>query len=329
MASTTTPSRRSPDRRLVEPGGPTARGEGHRKGGNGRTLGRRREARAAWILATPFLLLFLVFTAWPVIQSMFMSVTDTKARDLRTPFAVDFVGLDNFSQALSDPTFRKAAFNTAYFVLVGVPLTLIVALAAALALDKGIGKLRSLFRLGFYTPVVTSIVAVAVVWRFLLHPDVGLVNTVLSWVGIDGPNWLGSTTWAMPSLIAMASWRNFGTAMIIFLAGLQAVPWALHEAAAIDGANAIQRFRNITLPLMRPTILFVSVTTAIGYLQFFEEPFVMTDGGPLNSTISASMYTFKQFSFGNYAYAASLSYLIFIVIVVVTAIQFRLLREKD
>ncbi|MCA1783064.1 MAG: sugar ABC transporter permease [Intrasporangiaceae bacterium] len=281
------------------------------------------------MLALPFLTLFLIFTAWPVIQSMFMSVTDTKARDLKTPFAVDFIGLDNFSRAVSDPIFRKAAFNTAYFVVIGVPLTLMVALAAALALDKGIGKLRSVFRLGFYTPVVTSIVAVAVVWRFLLHPDVGLFNTVLAWVGIDGPNWLGSTTWAMPSLIAMASWRNFGTAMIIFLAGLQAVPWALHEAAAIDGASALQRFRLITLPLMRPTILFVSVTTAIGYLQFFEEPFVMTDGGPLNSTISASMYTFKQFSFGNYGYAASLSYLIFIVIVVVTAIQFRLLREKS
>lgn len=324
-SATATPSRRSSDRRPGEPDGPGDRDARAKR----LPVGRRREERAAWMLALPFLLLFLVFTAWPVIQSMFMSVTDTKARDLQTPFAVDFIGLDNFSQAVSDPIFRKAAFNTAYFVLIGVPLTLTIALAAALALDKGIGKLRSVFRLGFYTPVVTSIVAVAVVWRFLLHPDVGLVNTVLAWVGIDGPNWLGSTTWAMPSLIAMASWRNFGTAMIIFLAGLQAVPWALHEAAAIDGANALQRFRHITLPLMRPTILFVSVTTAIGYLQFFEEPFVMTDGGPLNSTISASMYTFKQFSFGNYGYAASLSYLIFIVIVVVTAIQFRLLREKD
>ena len=327
MASaTTTPRRRSTDRRRGETDGPAQTG---RRGRKSHAVGRRREERAAWILALPFLVLFLTFTAWPVIQSTFMSLTDTQARDLRTPFAVDFIGVDNFSQALGDPIFRQAAFNTAYFVLVGVPLTLTMALAAALALDKGIGKFRSAFRLGFYTPVVTSIVAVAVVWRFLLHPDAGLVNTVLAWVGVDGPNWLGSTTWAMPSLIAMASWRNFGTAMIIFLAGLQAVPWALHEAAAIDGANAVQRFRHITLPLLKPTILFVSVTTAIGYLQFFEEPFVMTDGGPLNSTISASMYTFQQFSFGNYGYAAALSYLIFVVIVIVTAIQFRVLREKD
>lgn len=280
------------------------------------------------MLALPFCLLFLTFTAWPVAQSLFMSFTDTKARDLRTPFSVNLVGLDNFTRALSDQKFLTSAGNTAYFVLVGVPFTLVIALAAALALDRGITRFRSVFRLGFYTPVITSIVAVAVVWRFLLQRDSGLINTVLGWVGIPGPNWLGSTTFAMPALIAMASWRNFGTAMIIFLAGLQAVPWALHEAAAIDGAGAWQRFRHITLPMLRPTLLFVSVTTAIGYLQFFEEPFVMTRGGPLDSTLSMSMYTYQQFGFGNYGFAAAMSYVIFMVIAAVTAIQFRLLREN-
>lgn len=288
-----------------------------------------REGRAAWVLALPFCLLFLTFTVWPVLQSLFMSITDTRARDLRTPFAVDVIGLQNYTRALSDPVFLTAARNTAYFVLIGVPLTLGLALAAAVALDRGITRLRSLFRLGFYLPVITSIVAVAVVWRFLLQSEYGLFNTVLGWVGIDGPNWLGDPHWSMPALILMASWRNFGTAMIIFLAGLQGVPWSLHEAAAIDGASAWQRFRHITLPLLRPTLLFVSVTTGIGYLQFFEEPFVMTSGGPLNSTISMSMYTYKQFGFGNYGYAASMSYIIFVIIAVVTAIQFRLLREKD
>jgi len=266
---------------------------------------------------------------WPVLQSLFMSITDTRARDLRTPFAVDVIGLQNYTRALSDPVFLTAARNTAYFVLIGVPLTLGLALAAAVALDRGITRLRSLFRLGFYLPVITSIVAVAVVWRFLLQSEYGLFNTVLGWVGIDGPNWLGDPHWSMPALILMASWRNFGTAMIIFLAGLQGVPWSLHEAAAIDGASTWQRFRHITLPLLRPTLLFVSVTTGIGYLQFFEEPFVMTSGGPLNSTISMSMYTYKQFGFGNYGYAASMSYIIFVIIAVVTAVQFRLLREKD
>jgi multiple sugar transport system permease protein len=280
------------------------------------------------MLALPFCLLFLVFTAWPVVQSLFMSLTDTKSRDLRSPFSVNVVGFDNFAKALADPVFRKAALNTAYFVVIGMPLTLGIALAAAVALDRGITKFRSAFRLGFYLPVITSIVAVAVVWRFLLQEEFGLINTVLGWVGITGPNWLGDPNWSMPGLILMAAWRNFGTAMIIFLAGLQGVPWVLHEAASIDGAGAWQRFRHITLPMLRPTLLFVSVTTSIGYLQFFEEPFVMTNGGPLNSTISMSMYTYKQFGFGNYGYAASMSYIIFVVIAIVAAIQFRLLRDN-
>jgi multiple sugar transport system permease protein len=297
-----------------------------------REPGRRsgsREGRAAWILAIPFCLLFLTFTAWPVVQSLFMSFTDTKARDLRHPFSVQLIGLDNFTRALSDPLFRKAAANTAYFVLVGMPLTLVVALAAAIALDKGITRFRAIYRLGFYTPVITSIVAVAVVWRFLLQNPGGLINTVLGWVGITGPNWLGDPSWSMPALIMMASWRNFGTAMIIFLAGLQSVPPELHEAAAIDGAGAWRRFRHVTLPLLRPTLLFVMVTTAIGYLQFFEEPFVMTKGGPLGSTISLSMYTYQQFGFGNYGLASAMSYLIFVVIAIVTAVQFRVMRERS
>jgi multiple sugar transport system permease protein len=162
----------------------------------------------------------------------------------------------------------------------------------------------------------------------LLQEEFGLINTALGWVGLTGPNWLGDPHWSMPGLILMAAWRNFGTARIIFLAGLQGVPWVLHEAASIDGAGAWQRFRHITLPMLRPTLLFVSVTTGIGYLQFFEEPFVMTNGGPLNSTISLSMYTYQQFGFGNYGYAASMSYIIFVVIAIVAAIQFRLLRHN-
>jgi len=312
-------------------GGPddrSPRGAGPGVSGGRVGSARRRQGRAAWILAIPFCLLFLAFTAWPVIQSLFMSITDTKARDLRKPFSVNIIGLDNFTKALSDPTFRKAAANTAYFVLVGMPLTLVLALTAAVALDKGITRFRAVFRLGFYMPVITSIVAVAVVWRFLLQEPGGLINTFLGWFGITGPNWLGDPNWSMPALIMMAAWRNFGTAMIIFLAGLQAVPAELHEAGAIDGASAWQRFRHVTLPLLRPTMLFVMVTTSIGYLQVFEEPFVMTKGGPLNSTMTVSYYTYQQFGFGNYALASAMSYIIFVVIAVVTALQFRLLRER-
>jgi multiple sugar transport system permease protein len=274
------------------------------------------------------MLLFVVFTAGPIISSLYMSLTDIKSRDLRSPFAVGFVGLENYAHILGDSSFRQSAFNTAYFVIIGVPLTLGIALAAAMALDKGITRFRTLFRVGYYTPVVTSIVAVAVVWRFLLRQDVGLFNTILGWVGIHGPDWLGSTTWAMPSLIAMASWRNFGTAMIIFLAGLQSVPVMLQEAAAIDGASSWQRFRHITLPLLRPTMLFVMVTTTIGYVQFFEEPFVMTNGGPLDSTKSMSMFTYEQFGFGNYGFASAAGYVLFVIIVALSAMQFRFFRSN-
>jgi multiple sugar transport system permease protein len=291
--------------------------------------GRRREVIAGYLFSLPFLLLFLVFTVGPVIASFLMSFTDLRSADIRHPLAVGLVGLENYTKMFSDETFRKAAFNTAYFVVVGVPLTMGLALAVAVALDTGITRFRTFFRVGYYLPVVTSIVAVAVVWRFLLQPDTGIVNTLLGYVGVEGPSWLRSETWAMPSLIVMSAWRNMGALVIIFLAGLQVVPKEMHEAAAIDGAGAWGRFRHITLPLMRPTLLFGGVITMIGYLQFFEEPFVMTRGGPLDSTLSAAYYTYNQFGFGNYSYAAAMAYVLFVVIALVTAVQFKLLGSKD
>jgi multiple sugar transport system permease protein len=289
---------------------------------------RRRHTLVAWLFALPFVVLFLVFMAGPVLASLAMSFTDLTSRDLRDPLADNLVGLENYAKLLSDDRFLRSALNTGYFVVVGIPLTMVLALAVAVALNSGIDRLRTFFRVGFYTPVVTSIVAVAVVWRFLLQPDSGLLNTMLGWVGIDGPNWLQSTTWAMPSLIAMAAWRNMGTLMVIFLAGLQTIPRDLHEQAMVDGAGAWRRFRSITLPLLRPTLLLGAVLTGVGYLQFFEEPFVMTKGGPLDHTLSTAFFTYNQFGFGNYSYAAAASYLLFLAIVVLTMAQFRLLRSR-
>jgi multiple sugar transport system permease protein len=289
---------------------------------------RRRRALVAWGFALPFMVLFLVFMAGPVLGSFLMSFTDLRSTDLQTPLAVEPVGLDNYARLLSDQVFHQAAFNTAYFVLVGIPLTMALALAAAVGLNSGIRRFSTFFRVGYYLPVVTSIVAVAVVWRFLLQPDYGVVNTVLGWVGIDGPDWLSSTTWAMPSLIVMAAWRNLGYLMVIFLAGLQTIPEHLYEAAELDGAGAWARFRHVTVPLLRPTLLFGAVITGIGYLQFFEEPFVMTQGGPLNSTLSVSYAIYNQFGFGNYSYAAAMGYVLFVAVVALTAVQFRLLRPQ-
>ena len=290
---------------------------------------RRREAFAGYAFALPFLVLFVVFTVGPVIASLGMSFTDLRSADIHNPLAVQAVGLKNYTKLMSDESFKQAVFNTGYFVLVGVPLTIVLALAVAVGLNSGITRFKTLFRVGYYLPVVTSIVAVAVVWRFLLAPDSGLVNTLLGYVGIDGPSWLKNETWAMPSLILMSAWRNMGTLVIIFLAGLQTVPAEMHEAAAIDGAGAWGRFRHITLPMLRPTMLFGAVITGIGYLQFFEEPFVMTQGGPLDKTLSVAFYAYNQFGFGNYSYAAAMAYTLFIVIAVVTFLQFKLLGEKD
>lgn len=288
----------------------------------------RKMTLTAWLFAAPFVVLFLVFMAGPIIASLAMSFTDLTTRDLQTPFNVDLVGFENYLKLFQDPRFLRSLLNTLAFVLVGVPLTMAAAMLVALALDKGITRLRTVFRVGYYAPVVTSIVAIAIVWRFILQPD-GLLNGFLGIFGIDGPNWLESTTWAMPSLILMAIWRNIGTLMVIFLAGLQTVPREHHEAAMVDGANAWQRFWRITLPAMRPTVLFAAVITGIGFLQFFEEPYVMTQGGPLDATLSTAMFTYDQFGFGNYSVASAASYILFLAIVVLTLIQFRFLGRKD
>jgi multiple sugar transport system permease protein len=303
-----------------------------RSGGGGPSLHvdptRRQQAVAAWLLAIPFTVLFLAFTLGPVLASFGMSFTDMRRADIRTPFGVNFVGLDNFTKLVEDPLFRKVTLNTLLYLVLGVPLTMAVALLVAVLVNR-VNRLKGFFRVGYYLPVVTSIVAVSVVWKFLLRDNGGLVNTVLGWVGIDGPAWLDSTALSLPTLVVMATWRNFGTLFVIFLAGLQTIPKELNEAAEVDGAGGWHRFRYITLPMLRPVMLFGAVITGIGYLQFFEEAFVMTKGGPLDSTRSVTYYTFDQFGYGNFGYAAAASYLLFLAIVVLTYVQFKFLGERE
>lgn len=295
---------------------------------NKRPAWRRKQSLVAWMFALPFALLFLVFMLGPVIASLLLSFSDMTSRDLRNPLSVEFVGLGNFLELFQDSTFLSAVGNTAYFVGVGVPLTIVVALLIALALNNGVNRFRTFFRAGFYTPVVTSIVAIAVVWKYILEPD-GLLNQAISYLGISGPDWLNDTTWSMPSLIVMAMWRNMGTLMIVFLAGLQSIPREIYEAAELDGANAVQRFFGHTLPLMKPNILLGCVLISVYYFQFFEEAFVMTGGGPLDSTLSITYFTYNQFGYGNYGLASAASYVLALAIGIVTLVQFRLLRAKD
>ncbi|MDO4029547.1 sugar ABC transporter permease [Clavibacter michiganensis] len=289
---------------------------------------RRRQAIVAWGFCLPFVAVFAVFMLVPLVSSFAMSFTDFRATDIRSPFAVDFTGLDQYAKLFTDATFLRSIGVTAFFVVVGIPVTMVIALALALALNSGRGRIVSFFRVGFYAPVVTSIVAVSVVWRYILLPD-GLLNSALAVVGITGPNWLSDTTWALPSLVVMAVWRNVGTLMIIFLAGLQAVPEEVQEAAVMDGASPWRRLISVTLPLLRPTLLLGSVLISVGFLQFFEEAFVMTRGGPLDSTLSVAYYTYRQFGFGEYGLASAASYVLFLAIALLSLLQFRLLRSKD
>jgi multiple sugar transport system permease protein len=289
---------------------------------------RRQQAVAAWMLALPFTLLFLAFTIGPVLASLGMSFTDMRRADIRSPFGVEFVGLDNFTKLIEDPLFRKVALNTLLYLLLGVPLTMAIALVVAVLLNR-ITRLKGVFRVGYYLPAVTSIVAVSVVWKYLYRDNGGLFNTVLGWVGLDGPAWLDSTTLALPSLVVMAAWRGFAPLMVIFLAGLQTIPKELNEAAEMDGASGWGRFRHITLPMLRPVLLFGAVITGIGQLQFFEEAYVMTKGGPLDSTRSVTYFALDQFGFGNFGYAAAASYLLFLAVVLLTLLQFRLLGDRD
>jgi len=289
-----------------------------------------REDLTGWAFAAPFVILFGIFLAFPILASFLLSFTSFGLKDLANPVGTSVVGLKNYVDLFNDPKFGKALFNTFYFVVVGVPLTLVFGLLVATALSRGVSRFRTAFRVGYYLPVITSIVAIAVVWRFLLNPDVGLLNMLLGGLGINGPAWLADPVLAMPSIIVMAVWRNLGFAMIVFLAGLQAIPSSLYEAAAIDGAGRWQGFRYVTLPMLRPTILFMTVITTIGYLQLFEEPFVMTGGGPLDATLSVTMYMYQQgFTFFHQGYASSIAYVLFVIVAFVAFLQFKFLRSDE
>ncbi len=272
--------------------------------------------------------MFGLFLAFPIVASFVLSFTSFGLRDLASPIGTTFVGLKNYVDLLSDDKFWTALFNTFYFVVVGVPLTLAIGLLIANALNRGVNRFRTVFRVGYYLPVITSIVAIAVVWRFLLNPEFGLVNMLLGGLGINGPTWLADPVLAMPSIIAMAVWRNLGFAMVVFLAGMQAIPAMLYEAAEIDGAGRWQAFRFVTIPMLRPTILFMTVITTIGYLQLFEEPFVMTGGGPLDKTLSVTMYMYQQgFTFFHQGYASAVAYVLFVIVAVIAFLQFKFLRS--
>jgi multiple sugar transport system permease protein len=284
---------------------------------------------AAWFFLAPALLLIFVFFFLPVAASLVLSVTDFDLYGIADPGNTRFVGLQNYSRLLQTPDFWAALRNTFYFAFVGGPLTIAVALGAALLLSSKLVRFKGFFRTVYFTPFVTTLVAVAIVWRYLYHTRYGLFNYALSYIGIGPIDWLGDPHWAMPAIILMAVWKSFGYNMLIFIAGLQSIPEELYDAAEIDGAGAFRRFFSITLPMLMPTLVFVSVVTMIGYFQLFAEPYVMTQGGPLRSTTSVVLLMYEEgFRWWRMGYAAAIAFVLFVVILIATLLQFRLQRER-
>lgn len=281
-------------------------------------------ARVAWLFLAPALALIAVFFFLPVAAALLLSFTDFDIYAVGNFDNARFIGLQNYGRLLHDPLFWTALKNTLYFALVGGPLTVLVSLAAALLVNARLVRFKGLFRTIYFAPVVTTLVAVAVVWRYLFHARYGLLNYGLERVGLEPVDWLGDPTWSMPAIILLSVWKNFGYNMIIFIAGLQSIPDELYEAAHIDGAGGWRRFRHITVPMLGPTFLFVGVITMIGYFQLFAEPYVMTQGGPLKSTLSVVLLMYEEgFRWWRMGYAAAIAFILFLIILVATLVQLR------
>ena len=287
-----------------------------------------RQNRAGWAFVAPALALIGVFFFVPVLAGLFLSFTDFDIYAIGRPDTARFMGLENYRQVLSNPIFWQALGNTLLFVALGGPLSALTSLVAAMLVSAKRVRYPGLFRSIFFMPVVTTLVAVAIVWRYLYHPQYGLLNWALGAVGVHPVDWLGDPHWAMFAIILMAVWKNFGYNMLIFIAGLQSIPEDLYEAAHLDGAGGWAQFRHVTLPSLAPTFLFVGVMTMLGNFQLFAEPYVMTQGGPLKATTTVVLLMYQEgFRWWRMGMASSLAFVLFVIMLLGTLIQMRLQRE--
>ncbi|QIG38687.1 sugar ABC transporter permease [Microbacterium sp. 4R-513] len=279
---------------------------------------RLRNTLIGWSFILPNFLGFALLTLVPVVTLFYMSFTNWNVFG-----KADWIGLANFQRLIGDGSFRISVLNTLYYSVMHIPLTIVVSLGLALLLNN---RLRGIafFRTAAFFPYITSIVAIAVVWNLLFSPEYGPINQILGFFGVQNPpGWLTSAEWAMPAVVIVSTWRDMGYYMILFLAGLQTVPRELHEAARVDGANVIQRFFNVTLPCLRPTMFFVTVMLTINSFKIFDLILVMTNGGPGQSTLVLSQFIYKKgFEESQFGYASAAAVALFLMCIVVTIIQF-------
>lgn len=271
----------------------------------------------AFVLLLPNIVCFLIFMLFPVVASFLLSFT---AWDLLTPMR--WIGTANYMELFRDETFIKVFWNTIYFSAVSVPLGIVISLFLAIALDQNIAG-KKLYRAAYFLPVISSMVAVAVVWQWIYNPEYGALNYFLGLFHIQGPNWLTSTVWAMPAIIITSVWKGLGFNMLIFLAGLQSISDSYYEAADIDGARWIDKFWYITVPLLSPTTFFVTVMAFIHSFQVFDSVYLMTEGGPARSTSVIVHYLYENaFQYFRMGYASAMAYVLFFIVLVITLVQF-------
>ena len=286
--------------------------------------------RTAWVFTTPVLAIILLVFVVPTLVALGLSVTDYSIYALADWSNLAFVGLGNFADLLATPLFWRALGNTALFAALGVPMAIGASLAAALLLHDATVRWKPLWRVLLFAPYVTSVVATAVVWRFVLNTRFGLLNYALGSVGIAPVDWLGDPRASIPAILLFVTWKIFGYNMIVFTAALSAVPQDLMEAARLDGAGRWARFRHVTLPAIGPTLLLAAVMSVAGFLQLFAEPYVMTMGGPAQSTVTVLYFMFDEgFRWWNLGQASAVAFILFLLILLVTIVQTRIGRRYE
>ncbi len=289
-----------------------------------------RQSRAAWLFTAPVLTIILIVLVIPTIAAMALSVTDYSIYALADPANLHFIGIDNFVELLATPLFWRSLKNTLIFAVLGVPMAIGTSLLAALLLNDATVRWKPLWRVALFAPYVTSVVATAVVWRFLFNERFGLLNQGLARIGIAPVDWLGNPNSSIPAILIFVTWKIFGYNMIVFTAALAAVPQELMEAARLDGAGRWLRFRHVTLPAIGPTLLLAAVMSVAGFLQIFAEPYVMTLGGPAQSTTTVLYFMFEEgFKWWNLGQASAVAFILFVMILLITWVQTRIGRRNE
>ena len=289
-----------------------------------------RQGRAALLFVSPVLLATTLALVVPTAGALLLSLTDFDIYALADPSNLRFVGAGNYAELLHTPLFWRAVGNTLLFAGIGVPAAIGMSLAAAMLLNSATLRWKPVWRLLLFAPYVATLVATALVWRYVLDARTGLLNYALSLVGIAPVDWLGDPRTSIPATLLFIVWKVFGYNMLVFLAALSTVPQDLHEAARLDGAGAWARFRHVVLPAIGPALLLAAVLSVANFLQVFTEPYVMTHGGPAQSTVTILYFMFDQgFTWWNLGMASAVAVLLFVAILLVTAVQARLGKRYE